>query len=122
MVPGVGETPAMLRGRIMLELIALLAALALCIWTPIETRKVRNGWVRKNFKGTHAEFVARYRRQLTMFMWLGGVLGLGNLALALFTSGGDSYQIAKIIAGAIWLAASVVAFASRRSLDQPAVG
>lgn len=106
----------------MLELIALLAALALCIWTPIETRKVRNGWVRKNFKGTREEFVVKYRRQLTMFIWLGGVLGLGNLALALFTAGGDGYQIAKVVAGAIWLAASIVAFASRRSLDQPVVG
>jgi hypothetical protein len=104
---------------VVLELIALLAALALCIWTPIETRKVRSGWVRKNFKGTRDEFMVKYRRQLAVFMWVGLVLGLGNIALALFMPGGDAYQIVKLLAGIIWLAASGVMFASRRALEAP---
>jgi hypothetical protein len=105
----------------MLEMIALLAALALCVWTPIETRKVRNGWVRKKFKGTPAEFVTAYRRQLRVFTWVGAVLGLGNIALAATIDAGDVRQIVKIVSGAIWLVAAAVSFHSRRQLDTPAV-
>lgn len=103
----------------MLELIALIAALAMCVWTPIETRKVRNGWVRRNFQGTREEFVAKYRRQLTVFFWVGLVLGLGNIALSfVFTGEGDgARQTIKLVAGAIWLAAGVVSLVSRQQLD-----
>jgi hypothetical protein len=103
----------------MLELIALIAALALCVWTPIETRKVRNGWMRKNFRGTPAEFVAAYRRQLKIFVWVGGVLGAGNVVLGLVADAGSPQQIVKIVAGVIWLAAAIVSFVSRRQLDAP---
>lgn len=105
----------------MLELIALLAAVGLCIWTPIETRKVRNGWVRKKFKGTPAEFVTAYRRQLMVFVWVGGVLGLANIGLGLTMGQDDPGYIVKIVAGVIWLIAGAVSFVSRRQLDAPAV-
>jgi hypothetical protein len=105
----------------MLEIIALVAALVLCVWTPIETRKVRNGWVRKKFKGTPAEFVTAYRRQLHVFTWVGGVLGLGNITLAAILDAGDPRQIVKIVAGGIWLVAAAISFYSRRQLDVPAV-
>ncbi len=102
----------------MLELIALLAAVVVCIWTPIETRKVRGGWMRKNFKGGHAEFVAKYRRQLTVMGWIGLVLGVLNLGLGLLADG-TTGLVVKLVAGAIWIAAGVVSMASRRLLDSP---
>lgn len=102
----------------MLELIALIAAVAVCIWTPIETRKVRDGWVRKNFKGTREEFVTKYRRQLTVIGWVGLVLGALNLVIALVASS-EPGMIVKLIAGVIWLAAGGISMWSRRILDEP---
>ncbi|TWT00308.1 hypothetical protein [Reyranella sp. CPCC 100927] len=102
----------------MLELIALVAALVLCVWTPIETRKVRDGWMRKNFQGTHAEFVAKYRRQLTVIGWVGMVLGTLNLVLAAVAASEPGF-IVKLIAGIIWLVAGGISLWSRRILDEP---
>ncbi|TXL71460.1 hypothetical protein FHP25_29980 [Vineibacter terrae] len=102
----------------MLELIALVAAVVVCIWTPIETRKVRGGWMRKNFKGDHAEFVAKYRRQLTVMSWIGLVLGVLNIALGLVADG-TAGLVVKLVAGAIWIAAGIVSMTSRRILDLP---
>jgi len=102
----------------MLELIALVAAVAVCIWTPIETRKVRDGWTRKNFKGTREEFVTKYRRQLTVIGWVGVVLGSLNLVLAVVAAS-EPGMIVKLIAGVIWLAAGGISLWSRRILDEP---
>jgi len=102
----------------MLELIALVAALVICVWTPIETRKVRDGWMRKNFKGTREEFVTKYRRQLTVIGWVGLVLGALNLVIALIAAS-EPGVIVKLIAGIIWLAAGGISLWSRRILDQP---
>lgn len=103
----------------MLELIALLAALAICIWTPIEARKVRAGWMRKSFKGSHAEFVAKYRQQLAVIGWVGLVLGIGNLSLGLLGMEDMARQAVKLLAGVIWLAASGISILTRRRLPPP---
>lgn len=102
----------------MLELIALIAALAVCVWTPIEARKVRDGWMRKNFQGTREEFVTKYRRQLTVIGWVGLVLGTLNLVLALVASS-EPGMIVKLIAGIIWLMAGGISLWCRRILDEP---
>ena len=55
----------------MLELISMVAGLIVCIMIPIEVGKIRKGWVRDKFKGDRPKFLAAYRKQLKMLMWLG---------------------------------------------------
>jgi hypothetical protein len=101
----------------MLELIALVCAAILVVWTPIEARKVAGGWVRKRHKGTPEVFRAAYRKQLTLFFWLGLVLGLGNIALAFAFDDEPTRSTVKLVAGALWLGVSASAFYSRRIVD-----
>ena len=42
----------------MLELIAMVAGLAVCVWMPIEMGKIRKGWVHKKFAGDRPKFLA----------------------------------------------------------------
>src|SRR5262245_39967463 len=99
----------------MLELISIVASLALCILIPIEVGKIRNGWVRKNFAGDRPRFLAAYRKQLKMLMWLGLIFGVLSVAMApLETHGGES--IVKVIAGAIWFVVAALSFSSLRTL------
>jgi hypothetical protein len=56
--------------------------LAQAIRTPTLTRKVRDGWIGRTlivgfstFKGTHAEFVARFRRGLSGWGWTWLIVG-----------------------------------------------
>ncbi|CAH0262065.1 hypothetical protein [Roseomonas sp. CECT 9278] len=101
----------------MLELVAMVCAAVLVVWTPIEARKVAGGWVRKRHKGTPAEFRAAYRKQLALFFWMGIVLGLGNLGLAFAFDDEPARGTVKLVAGALWLGVSVSAFISRRIVD-----
>lgn len=101
----------------MLELVALIGAAILIVWMPIETRKVASGWVRPKHKGTPEEFRRQYRRQLTMFFWLGLVLGAGNLGLAALPDQDDARRLVKVVVGVLWLGAGVSAGLSRRRLD-----
>lgn len=101
----------------MLELIAIVAGLIVCIMLPIEISKVRKGWVHRKFAGDRPKFLAAYRKQITMMMWLGlffGVAGIGLAALA------DQHAeaIVKLVGAAVWLAVSGVACTSRRTLEQ----
>jgi hypothetical protein len=82
----------------MLEIIALVAAVVVIVWTPIEAAKVRGGWVRGNFKGTAEDFRARYRKQIAFTGWLGIKLGIA----------------------AAWAAAGAVAFWCRARLPAAA--
>jgi predicted Na+-dependent transporter len=102
-------------GGHMLELISILAALIVCILIPIEVGKIRNGWVRKQFAGDRPKFLAAYRKQLRMLMWLGlvfGVLGIGLSAIE--TSRGEA--IVKLVAVVIWFAVSCISFIALRQL------
>ena len=103
----------------MLELISIVAGLIVCIMMPIEVGKIRKGWVRDKFKGDRPKFLAAYRKQLKMLMWLGlvfGVLGLGLAALEAHR--GEA--IVKVVGAAIWLAASGLAYNSLRMLAKEA--
>ena len=69
----------------MLELIAIIAGVVVCIMMPIELNKIRKGWVHKRFAGDRPKFLAAYRKQVRTLMWLGlffGVAGIGLAALA----------------------------------------
>lgn len=99
----------------MLELISIVASLALCILIPIEVGKVQKGWVRKNFAGDRPKFLAAYRKQLKMLMWLGLVFGVLSIALApLETHAGE--PIVKVIAGIIWFVVAGLSFHGLRAL------
>jgi hypothetical protein len=101
----------------MLELIALVCGLALIVWQPIEARKVAGGWVRKRHKGTPEEFRANYRRQLTLFMWLGVGIGVANLGIAGVMENDPTRQTVRLVTAAIWFGVAVSAVVARRILD-----
>ena len=99
----------------MIELIGMIAGLIVCIMMPIEMARIRKGWVSKKFTGDRPKFLAAYRKQLKMLMWLGlvfGVLGIGLAAV----EARHGEVIVKLIGAAIWFAASGMAFFSLREL------
>lgn len=106
----------------MLELIAIVAALAVCILTPFEVRRIRRGWVHKKFAGDRARHIAAYRKQLTILIFTGALFGvLGVVLAAIATRPGEA--TVKLVAAVIWLAVSLVCFVSRRMLpSEPATG
>ena len=101
----------------MLELISIIASLVLCVLIPIEVNKIRNGWVRPKFVGGRSKFLAAYRRQLKLLMWLGlvfGLLGFGTAAIE--THPGE--PIVKLFAALIWLVVAGISFTSLRTLEK----
>ena len=101
----------------MLELIAMVAGLAVCVWLPIEMSKIRKGWVHKKFAGDRAKFLAHYRKQIRSMMLLGLVLGVAGIGLAAIADQ-RAESIVKLIGAAIWFAVSGIAFTSLRALTQ----
>jgi hypothetical protein len=69
-------------GDTMLELISIIAGLAVCILIPIELGKIRKGWVHKKFAGDRPRFLAAYRvvKVVGAVIWL-TVSGLSFNAL-----------------------------------------
>ena len=103
----------------MIELISIVASLALCILIPIEMNKIRNGWVRKNFAGDRPKFLAAYRKQLKLLMWLGLVFGVLSVALAPLERHPGEPTV-KVIAGIIWFVVAGLSFSSLRTLARVA--
>jgi hypothetical protein len=94
----------------MLEIIALVAAVVVIVWTPIEAAKVRGGWVRRSFKGTAEDFRARYAKQLAVMGWVGVVLGAFYIGLAILDGRQGPALYVKLGIGAAWIAAGAVSF------------
>ena len=99
----------------MLELIAIIAALAICILTPFEVRRIRSGWVHKKFAGDRAKYIAAYRKQLTILIFMGAIFGVLGIVFALVATRPDETTF-KIVAALIWFAVSGICFVSRRML------
>ena len=99
----------------MLELISIVAGLVVCIMMPIEVGKIRKGWVRDKFKGDRPKFLAAYRKQLKVLMWLGFVFAVLGIALA-SVQDHRGEAIVKVIGAVIWFAAAAVSFFSLRTL------
>ena len=99
----------------MLELISIIAGLAVCILIPVELGKIRKGWVHKKFAGDRPKFLAAYRKQLKTLMWLGLVFAVLGLGLAAFEAHRGE-AIVKVIGAVIWLAVSGLSFNSLREL------
>jgi hypothetical protein len=98
----------------MLELIALACGAVLIVWQPIEARRVAGGWTRPRFRGTRAEFLPAYRRQLTIFLWVGIVIGLGNLAMGALLEDDPARRIARLVTAAVWFGVAGSALLARR--------
>jgi hypothetical protein len=101
----------------MLELIALVCGAALIVWQPIEARRVAGGWVRPRHKGSPEEFRANYRRQLTLFLWLGLGIGVVNLVLGGVLEEDPARRMVRFAAGGIWLGVAVSAVFARRIIE-----
>ena len=104
----------------MLELIAIVAALAICILTPVEVRRIRRGWVHKKFAGDRAKYITAYRKQLTILIFTGALFGVLGIVFASIATRPDETTV-KIVAAVIWFAVSFIFFVSRRMLPSEAV-
>lgn len=100
----------------MLELISLIAGLIICIMMPIEVGKIRKGWVREKFKGDRPRFLAAYRKQLKMLMWLGFIFAAFGIVFA-FIEDRRAEVIVKLVGAAIWFAVATISYFSLRSLE-----
>jgi hypothetical protein len=101
----------------MLELIAMVAGLVVCVMMPIEMAKIRKGWVHKKYAGDRPRFLANYRKQTRMLMWLGLVFGVAGIGMAALADQ-RAEAIVKLIGAAIWLAVAGIGFTSLRTLAQ----
>ncbi|MBR0658768.1 hypothetical protein [Neoroseomonas oryzicola] len=104
----------------MLEILAFVCGVILIVWMPIEAGRVAGGWVRPRHRGTPEEFRRNHRRQQTLFIWLGVVLGLANLALALLLDEDRSRSLVKVALGAVWIGVGISAWFARRRVDAAA--
>lgn len=102
-------------------MIAILAGIAVLILTPIEINKIKNGWVRKNFKGSQEDFLKAYRKQLTVLIVVGLICAAFNIAMG-FLSEVPNDNYVKFFAGALWIAVAGTSYWGRGQLDnvQPA--
>jgi len=99
----------------MLELIAIVGGLVLCFYLPYEANKVRNGWVRKRFKGAPEDFRPQHAKLLRSFMILGLVIGAANIVLAPLNLEGGEW-VFKLVDGIIWLAVAAIAYNLRAKM------
>lgn len=99
----------------MIELISILASLALLILTPIQTSQICAGKFSPKLKTTPEAYVAAYRRQVNLPVWLGVVFAVLNFGLA-FVENNPGERIVKFFAAALWIGVAGVSFWSRQRL------
>jgi len=99
----------------MLEILSILAAAVLLIATPIQTGQVCAGKVNPKYKGSPADYAVAYRRQLGLFIYLGAVCGVVNLAL-IFVNSDSAEWIFDLLGAALWLGVAAVSYLSTRRL------
>jgi hypothetical protein len=104
----------------MLEIVILICAIAAAVYTPIEAKKVHDGWVRPKFKGTPEEFRAKYVKQLKAFTWIGFVLGVLYAGLGVLIADNSNEMISKLVIGAVWIAVGAINLIMRRKYFEPA--
>jgi multisubunit Na+/H+ antiporter MnhB subunit len=103
----------------MIELIGIIACIAACIFTPIQTAKVRAGWMPAKYKGTPAEYRAAYLKQLNLLMWVGLGFGVLTAGMAFLPSDPPAEWIVKAVSAALWFTLGALSFFSKRSLATP---
>jgi len=103
----------------MIPLIGILAGLLACIFLPIQARQIRSGVMPKKFTGTREQLVAAFRKQLSLFKWLG--LGLGAMQIVLIAIETEPGEwIVELIAGLLWFTLGGMSFAYDRALAKAA--
>ena len=55
-----------------------------------------------------------YRRQLTMFLWLGVVIAVLNIGMGAVLEDEPARRITRFVTAAVWLGVAASAFVSRR--------
>jgi hypothetical protein len=103
----------------MLELIAIICAIATCFWVPIEVSKLRNG-TNKKLATDREAVLAGWRKQLKVLMWTGAGLGGINVVLGLVASDNAAERLDKLVVGTVWLAVFVVCYLSSRQIPESA--
>lgn len=107
----------------MLEIIILVCAVIALIYTPIEAKKVHDGWVRPKFKGTPEEFRAKYVKQLKVLAWVGFVVGPLYILMGIVLGFDSTAQlIVKVVIGSLWIAVGAVNLSMRKKYFEPAGG
>lgn len=96
------------------ELLAMIAAAALIVWTPIAARSVAGGWVRARHTGTPEAFRLRHRRQPTVPVRAGVAIGAGNILLVLLADADGARAPARPAMGVPWLGVALAAVVGRR--------
>jgi hypothetical protein len=99
----------------MIELISILASLAVLILTPIQTAQIVAGKISPKFKGTPQAYAAAFRKQIGLLVWLGAVFAVLNVVL-IFISTEPGEWIVKLIAAVLWAGVSAVSFFSSQKL------
>ena len=99
----------------MLELISILASIALLILTPIQTAQICAGKISPKYKGTPEAFATAFKKQVGMLVWLGGVFAVLNFGL-IFISTEPGEWVVKAIAAVLWLGVCAVSLYSQRRL------
>ena len=99
----------------MLEIISILASLALIVVTPIQTVQICAGKFSPKMKVTPAVFVASFRKQVLMLTWLSAVFGVANIVL-MFMETEPGENIVKGVAAVLWFGVAGVSFYSSRKL------
>jgi hypothetical protein len=99
----------------------VIATLGGVVWTPIQARRVRDGWVRPNFTGTREEFVAKHRRYLRRNGWLFVAVGalIGTCLLVSVVVSSDGVRTYSVAEGVFVAAVGISSLLSRRILDSP---
>ncbi len=87
----------------MIELIAILAGIAVLILTPIEINKIKKGWMRRTSRARSRISWSPIARQLMILIVVGLVFGVFNIALG-FVEERPGENYVKFFAGVLWFA------------------
>jgi hypothetical protein len=103
----------------MLEIIIFICAIAACIYTPIEAKKVHNGWVPAKFKGTPEEFRLKYIKQLKTYTWIGFGLGILYAVIGALDAEDGARLAVKLVIAALWILLGVINLTMRKKYFEP---
>jgi hypothetical protein len=98
----------------MLEILILVCAVAACIYTPIEAKKVHNGWVNARFKGTAEEFRAKYVKQLKTYTYIGFGLGILYAIIGGLSADNGAELVVKLVISAVWILLGIINLTMRK--------
>jgi hypothetical protein len=101
----------------MLQIAMIVSALILIIWAPIESRKVRGGWVNPRYKGQPDEYRRAYAKQVRICLYLAIFCTVVNIGMAFVDARNGAYLAVQLGIGVLWAVAAGVMFYCRRSLD-----